>query len=74
MPRRRTHALLLLGFLALSATVAAAIAQDDLPIPPEASSTEPLQPIIDQAQRSLERLMTASDGGDHKALASFRPY
>jgi len=38
-----------------------AIAQDELPDPPPAGSTEPIQPTIDQAQRSLELLMTAAD-------------
>lgn len=74
MPRHRAHELLLLAILVLLTTVPVAIAQDDLPLPPEVSSSEPIQPLIDQAQRSLERLMTASDAGDRKALASFRPY
>jgi hypothetical protein len=67
---------LVLGLLVLLAPIAvqSAIAQYDAPVPPAAGDTAPVQPMIDESLRFFDHLMTASDGGDRKALASFRPY
>lgn len=65
---------MLLPFLLASIAVRTAIAQIDAPIPPAAGDTDPVQPRVDEAERSFDHLMTASDGGDRNALASFRPY
>jgi TPR repeat protein len=65
---------LLLSLLLLAIPVQAVVAQNDAPIPPAAGDTVPVQPMLDEARGFFDRLMAASDGGDRKALASFRPY
>ena len=62
---------LLLSSLLLAISVQTAIAQNDGTTPPSDSPGTPAQLTVDDLHKVFDRLVTASDGGDRKALARF---
>ena len=48
------------------------LAQNDAATPPSADSAAPAQLTVEDLRKVFDRLVTASDGGDRKALASIR--
>jgi TPR repeat protein len=62
---------LLLSLLLLSFPVQAAVAQSDAATLPSDGNSAPAQLTVDDLRNVFDRLVTASDGGDRKALARF---
>jgi hypothetical protein len=62
---------LALSLLLLSVPVQAVFAQNDAATPPSADSAAPAQLTVEDLRKVFDRLVTASDGGDRKALARF---
>jgi TPR repeat protein len=62
---------LLLLFLLLAVPVRAAVAQSDTTTTPSDSTNTPARLTVDDLRNVFDRLVTASDGGDRKALARF---
>ena len=60
-----------LSFLLLSIPVQTAVAQNDAATPPSDGNSAPSQLTVDDLRKVFDRLITASDGGDRKALARF---
>ncbi len=62
---------LLLSFLLLAIPVQTAAAQNGATMTPSGSNSAPAQLTADDLRKVFDRLVTASDGGDRKALARF---
>ncbi|HEY3148905.1 MAG TPA: hypothetical protein VGJ75_21255 [Dongiaceae bacterium] len=62
---------LLLPFLLLAVPIETAVAQSDAATAPAGSNDAPAQLTVEDLRKVFERLVTASDGGDRKALARF---
>lgn len=62
---------LLLSFLLLAIPVQAAVAQNDAATPSTDSNGTPAQLSVEDLRKVFDRLVTASDGGDRKALFRF---
>jgi TPR repeat protein len=62
---------LLFSFLLLAIPVQVAVAQSDAAAPSADSSSAPGQLSADDLRKVFDRLVTASDGGDRKALTRF---
>jgi len=62
---------LLLSFLLVAIPVQTVVAQSDAATAPSGGNTSPAQLTVDDLRKVFDRLVTASDGGDRKALARF---
>ena len=62
---------LLLSFVLLTIPAQVAVAQSDAAPPSADSSSAPAQLSADDLRKVFDRLVTASDGGDRKALSRF---
>jgi TPR repeat protein len=62
---------LLLSFLLLAIPVQAVVAQNDAATPSTDSNSAPGQLSVEDLRKVFDRLVTASDGGDRKALFRF---